>query len=163
MSAQLVRRWTAPLNRRRSLDTAWAAPRQASSSSIIPALSRKSSISVQSSPERVKAQYLSCWKRAPKAHFLPRVHSSSPRIKRSQSHRNTPALASTDTARSATRPSFAAVKKTYIGATYHRGDPPTLQRVLAERAGATLQMIDSDHSPFYSARTDLIQILLDHG
>ena len=60
-------------------------------------------------------------------------------------------------------PSFAAVKKTYIGATYDRGVPPTLQRVLAERAGATFQMIDSDHSPFYSARTDLIRILLDHG
>ena len=60
-------------------------------------------------------------------------------------------------------PSFAAVKKTYIGATYDRSVPPALQRVLAERAGATLQMIDSDHSPFYSARTDLIEILLDHG
>jgi len=42
---------------------------------------------------------------------------------------------------------------------------PLLARTLAtaERAGATFQMIDSDHSPFYSARTDLIQILLDHG
>jgi alpha-beta hydrolase superfamily lysophospholipase len=35
--------------------------------------------------------------------------------------------------------------------------------VLAERAGAAFQMIDSDHSPFYSARADLIRILLDHG
>ena len=60
-------------------------------------------------------------------------------------------------------PSFAAVKKTYIGATHDRAVPPALQRVLAERAGATFQMIDSDHSPFYSARADLIQILLDHG
>jgi pimeloyl-ACP methyl ester carboxylesterase len=60
-------------------------------------------------------------------------------------------------------PSFAAVKKTYIGATYDRAVPPALQQVLSERAGAAFQMIDSDHSPFYSARADLIRILLDHG
>ena len=39
----------------------------------------------------------------------------------------------------------------------------TVDQVLAERAGAAFQMIDSDHSPFYSARADLIRILLDHG
>ena len=55
------------------------------------------------------------------------------------------------------------VKKTYVGATHDRAVPPALQRVLAERAGAAFQMIDSDHSPFYSARADLIRILLDHG
>ena len=60
-------------------------------------------------------------------------------------------------------PSFAAVKKTYIGASYDRAVPPELQQVLAKRAGAAFQMIDSDHSPFYSARADLIRILLDHG
>jgi pimeloyl-ACP methyl ester carboxylesterase len=60
-------------------------------------------------------------------------------------------------------PSFAAVKKTYIGATHDCAVPPALQRVLAERAGAAFQMIESDHSPFYSARADLIRILLDHG
>jgi hypothetical protein len=59
--------------------------------------------------------------------------------------------------------SFAAVKKTYVGATHDRAVPPALQPVLAERAGAAFQMIDSDHSPFYSARADLIRILLDHG
>jgi pimeloyl-ACP methyl ester carboxylesterase len=60
-------------------------------------------------------------------------------------------------------PSFAAVKKTYIGATHDNAVPPAFQRVLAERAGATFQMIESDHSAFYSARIDLIEILLDHG
>jgi pimeloyl-ACP methyl ester carboxylesterase len=60
-------------------------------------------------------------------------------------------------------PSFAAVKKTYIGATYDNSVPPVLQRVLAERAGASFQMIDSDHSAFYSARTALIETLLDCG
>jgi len=60
-------------------------------------------------------------------------------------------------------PSFAAVKKTYVGAIHDRAVPPALQQVLAERAGAAFQMIDSDHSPFYSARADLIRILLDHG
>jgi pimeloyl-ACP methyl ester carboxylesterase len=59
--------------------------------------------------------------------------------------------------------SFAAVKKTYVGATQDRAVPPAFQQVLAERAGAAFQMIDSDHSPFYSARADLIRILLDHG
>lgn len=56
--------------------------------------------------------------------------------------------------------SFAAVKKTYVGATHDRAVPPALQPVLAERAGAAFQMIASDHSPFYSARADLIRILL---
>jgi pimeloyl-ACP methyl ester carboxylesterase len=60
-------------------------------------------------------------------------------------------------------PSFAAVKKTYIGATFDNSVPRALQRVLAERAGAAFQMIDSDHSAFYSARTELIEILLNHG
>jgi pimeloyl-ACP methyl ester carboxylesterase len=60
-------------------------------------------------------------------------------------------------------PSFAAVKKTYIGASHDRAVPPAFQRVLAERAGATFLTIDSDHSPFYSARADLIRMLLDHG
>jgi pimeloyl-ACP methyl ester carboxylesterase len=60
-------------------------------------------------------------------------------------------------------PSFAAVKKTYVGATYDDAVPPALQRVLAERAGASFRTIDSDHSPFYSARDELIHILLEHG
>jgi hypothetical protein len=60
-------------------------------------------------------------------------------------------------------PSFASVKKTYIGATHDNSVPPALQRVLAERAGASFQMIESDHSPFYSARTELIELLLSHG
>ncbi len=60
-------------------------------------------------------------------------------------------------------PSFTAVKKTYVGATYDNAVPPSLQRVLAERAGASFRTIDSDHSPFYSARDELIDILLERG
>jgi pimeloyl-ACP methyl ester carboxylesterase len=60
-------------------------------------------------------------------------------------------------------PSFTAVKKSYVGATHDNAVPPALQHVLAERAGATFQRIDSDHSPFYSARNELVHILLEHA
>jgi pimeloyl-ACP methyl ester carboxylesterase len=59
--------------------------------------------------------------------------------------------------------SFAAVTKTYIGATHDDAVPSALQRLMAERAEASFHTIASDHSPFYSARTDLIELLLQHG
>ena len=46
---------------------------------------------------------------------------------------------------------FLAVPKVYIGALGDQAVPPRLQRSLAERAEATFETIDADHSPFFSA------------
>jgi pimeloyl-ACP methyl ester carboxylesterase len=51
---------------------------------------------------------------------------------------------------------FGTVAKTYIGATDDRTVPPAFQRRLSDRAGAELQTIDSDHSPFLSATDQLV-------
>lgn len=59
--------------------------------------------------------------------------------------------------------SFAGVRKTYIAAKDDRAVPPGFGRVMAERCGAPVVEIDSDHSPFLSARDDLVALLLDHA
>lgn len=54
---------------------------------------------------------------------------------------------------------FASVDKVYIGGSEDRVVPPPFQRHVAEIAGARLQTIDSDHSPFYSATATLVDML----
>ncbi|MEA2170627.1 MAG: hypothetical protein QOF76_3927 [Solirubrobacteraceae bacterium] len=56
-------------------------------------------------------------------------------------------------------PAFASVAKRYIGATEDRAVPPAFQRMEAERCGAEYVTIDSDHSPFLSAREAFVALL----
>jgi pimeloyl-ACP methyl ester carboxylesterase len=58
---------------------------------------------------------------------------------------------------------FCRVPKTYIGARDDRAVPLQFQIELARRMDATLEIIDGDHSPFYSAPDALVGALLKHG
>jgi pimeloyl-ACP methyl ester carboxylesterase len=55
---------------------------------------------------------------------------------------------------------FASVRKSWIAATGDRTVPFALQERLAARCGAPLTSIEADHSPFYSATDELVDLLL---
>jgi pimeloyl-ACP methyl ester carboxylesterase len=57
---------------------------------------------------------------------------------------------------------FRSVDKLYIGSTKDKAVPPTFQRAMAERCGASYAAIAADHSPFYSAPEQLVAMLLEH-
>jgi pimeloyl-ACP methyl ester carboxylesterase len=58
---------------------------------------------------------------------------------------------------------FRRIPKIYIGARDDRVVPLQFQIELADRMDATLEIIDGDHSPFYSAPDALVEALLRHS
>ncbi|WP_432534410.1 alpha/beta fold hydrolase [Kineococcus arenarius] len=55
---------------------------------------------------------------------------------------------------------FASVRKSWIAATEDRTVPFALQERLAARCGAPLTSIEADHSPFFSATDELVDLLV---
>jgi pimeloyl-ACP methyl ester carboxylesterase len=58
---------------------------------------------------------------------------------------------------------FRAVNKFWIASTQDRAVPYSLQQDLAAQCGASLTTIDADHSPVFSAQTELVKLLEELG